>query len=60
ILGTNYSYTIEEISTDFEVFKHLKTYIVGSFSLAIISATLLGVFSYVFFVIFHKKINHNE
>lgn len=57
ILGTNYSYTIEEITTDFEVFKHLKTYIVGSFSLAVISAIILGVLSYVFLTIFYKKNN---
>lgn len=61
VLGTDNSYTIQEISIDFKAFKHLKTYIVGSFSLAIISAIIFGILGYVFFAIFHKKtIHHNE
>src|SRR5690606_23096575 len=37
ILGEKISYSIEEMTKNFEAFKHLKTYLVGSFALAIIT-----------------------
>jgi len=40
---------------DFEVFTHLKAYIIGSFSLAAISASILGIVGYIFFLFFDKK-----
>lgn len=45
------------IGENFEMIKSLKTYIVGSFTLAIISAITLGILGYVFLTIFYKKNN---
>lgn len=55
VLGIEYSYTMEEMTENFEIYKHLKTYIVGSFSLAIVSAIVLGVLGYFILSIFSKK-----
>ncbi|WP_024771976.1 DUF2062 domain-containing protein [Aquimarina macrocephali] len=45
------------IGENFEMIKSLKTYIVGSFTLAIISAFTIGILAYVFLIIFYKKNN---
>jgi len=55
VLGIEYSYTIEELTENFEVMKHLKTYIVGSFSLAISAAIILGFLGYLILSIFNRK-----
>lgn len=55
VLGIEYSYTMKEMTENFEVLKHLKTYIVGSFSLATVSAIVLGVMGYFILAIFNKK-----
>jgi len=55
VLGIEYSYTMEEMTENFEVLKHLKTYIVGSFSLATASAIVLGIMGYFILSIFNKK-----
>ena len=55
VLGIEYSYTMEEMTENFEVLKHLKTYIVGSFSLAISSAIILGFLGYLILSIFNRK-----
>jgi glycosyltransferase involved in cell wall biosynthesis len=55
VLGIEYSYTMEEMTENFEVLKHLQTYIVGSFSLATISAIVLGILGYLILSIFNKK-----
>ncbi|WP_339713643.1 DUF2062 domain-containing protein [uncultured Kriegella sp.] len=55
VLGQQYSYTMEEITTDFEVFKHLKAYIVGSLVLSTTSALVIGLLGYVFLSIFERK-----
>ncbi|WP_104734947.1 DUF2062 domain-containing protein [Hanstruepera ponticola] len=55
IMNVDYGYTKEEIIENFEVLTHIKAYIIGSFSLAIISATVLGICGYVFFLIFDKR-----
>lgn len=55
VLGIEYSYTMEEMTENFEVLKHLKTYIVGSFSLATLSALVLGILGYLVLSIFNKK-----
>lgn len=55
VLGIEYSYTMEEMTENFEVFKHLKTYIVGSFSLAIISALVLGVLGYLILPVLQRS-----
>ena len=55
VLGIEYSYTMEEMTENFEVMKHLKAYIVGSFSLAISAAIILGFLGYLIFSIFNRK-----
>ena len=55
ILGQNQSYNISEITENFEVLKHLKAYIIGSLSLAVIAASTLGILSYFLFLFFQKK-----
>jgi uncharacterized protein (DUF2062 family) len=55
VLGETYSYTMEEMTENFEVLKHLKTYIVGSFSLATLSAILMGLLGYLILTIFNRK-----
>ncbi|WP_179008957.1 DUF2062 domain-containing protein [Winogradskyella forsetii] len=55
ILGQNETYNFATITTDFEVLKHLKTYIVGSFALAAVSAVIAGLLSYIIFLILRKK-----
>jgi glycosyltransferase involved in cell wall biosynthesis len=55
VLGEKISYSIEEMMDNFEAIEHLKTYLVGSFTLAIIGAIVFGFIGYVFFSIFNKK-----
>ena len=55
VLGIEYSYTMEEMTENFEVIKHLKTYVVGSFSLAIVSAIVLGILGYLVLSVVTKK-----
>ncbi|WP_067145299.1 DUF2062 domain-containing protein [Pseudotamlana agarivorans] len=55
ILGQNETFNLNEITLNIEVLKHLKTYIVGSFSLATIAAIIVGPLSYLLFSGFQKK-----
>ena len=55
VLGEKISYSVEEMMDNFEVFKHLKTYLVGSFTLAFIGAIVFGFTGFVFFNFFNKK-----
>lgn len=55
MLDEKHSYTLEDITTNFEVLKHLKTYIVGSLTLATVSAILIGFFAYLFLTVFEKR-----
>jgi len=55
VLGQQVSYSIEEMMENFEAFKHLKTYLVGSFTLAFIGAIVFGFIGYIFFNFFNKK-----
>jgi len=55
ILGTKLTYTMEELSENFEILKHLKTYIVGSFTLGFISAFIFGVLGFLLFSILDKR-----
>lgn len=57
ILGQDQSYKISEVIENFEVLKHLKTYIIGSLSLAVIAATTLWLLSYFLFLSFKRKKN---
>lgn len=55
ILGQNETYNMSTITTNFEALKHLKTYIIGSFALASVSALVVGILSYVILLILQKK-----
>ena len=55
VLGLDYEYTLETFENNFDVTGHLKTYIIGSFSLAILCASICGVLGFIFFSIFEKK-----
>lgn len=55
VLGIEYSYTMEEMTENFELVKHLKTYLVGSFSLAIVASLVLGFLGYLILSIIHGK-----
>lgn len=55
ILGVDYNYTLEMFKNGFEITDHLKTYVVGSFTLAIIAASVLGIASFIVFSVFTKK-----
>lgn len=55
ILGIDYNYTLDMFKNGFEITDHLKTYIIGSFSLAIVSALVFGFIGFLFFSIFEKK-----
>ena len=55
VLGENYSYTMSEMTENFEVLKHLKTYIIGSFSLATTAAIILGLLGYLIFTVIDRK-----
>ena len=55
VLGEKISYSLEEMLTNFEAIEHLKTYLVGSFTLAIIGAVVFGFIGYIFFSFFNKK-----
>lgn len=55
VLGLEYNYTMDEMTENFEIMKHLKVYIVGSFSLALISAFLLGGLGFLFFSFVDKR-----
>ncbi|TYA73964.1 DUF2062 domain-containing protein [Seonamhaeicola marinus] len=55
VLGTNYTYSIEEMTQNFEVVKHLKVYIIGSFTFAIVASIVLGFISFLLFSVLSKK-----
>ncbi|MFK5974217.1 MAG: DUF2062 domain-containing protein [Flavobacteriaceae bacterium] len=55
VTGQHYSYTIEEMTTNFEVLDHLENYIVGSLVLSTTSALVLGLLAYVFLSVFERK-----
>ncbi|TYA52325.1 DUF2062 domain-containing protein [Formosa maritima] len=55
VLGENISYSIEDLMDNFEAIEHLKTYLVGSFTLAIIGAIVFGFIGYIFFSLSNRK-----
>lgn len=55
ILGVDYHYTLDMFKNGFEITEHIKTYIIGSFSLATIAAIIFGIIGFIFFSIFEKK-----
>jgi glycosyltransferase involved in cell wall biosynthesis len=55
ILGIPHEYTLEVFQNNFDFTTHFKTYLLGSFALALSCATICGVLGYIFFSIFEKK-----
>lgn len=55
ILGVENDQTMSEMVDNFEIVTHLHTYLVGSFSLAIICATVLGLIGYIVLKFFNRK-----
>ncbi|QRM88855.1 DUF2062 domain-containing protein [Lacinutrix sp. WUR7] len=55
ILGVDYNYTLDMFKNSFDITEHLKTYIIGSFTLATITAILFGIISFILFSFFNKK-----
>ncbi|MCB0456224.1 MAG: DUF2062 domain-containing protein [Flavobacteriaceae bacterium] len=55
VLGEKSTDTMQEITENFELIKHLKTYIIGSFTLATCMALVFGVSGYLILSIFKKK-----
>lgn len=55
ILGVDFSYSMEEITSNFGAIRHLEAYLIGSFTLAIIMSALSGMVGFLFFSIFDKK-----
>ncbi|NHF60555.1 DUF2062 domain-containing protein [Flavobacteriaceae bacterium TP-CH-4] len=47
LTGEQLSFSMDNPKLDFEVLKHLKTYVIGSFALAAIAAALFGFIGYV-------------
>lgn len=55
VMDVHYDYTMAEMYENFDVMKHLETYIVGSFTLAFFSSIFFGLFGFLFFSIFESK-----
>lgn len=55
ITGQHLTYTMEEMTKNFEVLEHLEIYIIGSLALSTSSALVLGLLAYVFLSVFEKK-----
>lgn len=55
LLGIQHQYTLEAFQNNFDITTHFKTYLVGSFALAFMGATICGVLGFIFFSIMEKK-----
>lgn len=55
VTGEKHGYSMEEMAQNFELLKHLKTYIIGSLVLATLAAISIGLLSYLLLVIFDRK-----
>ncbi len=54
-LGNDYNYSMEEFSENFEIYQHLKTYIIGSFLFATSMSIILGSLSYLIFSVLNQN-----
>ena len=54
VLGQQMDYSLSDFSQNFDFYKNLSTYIVGSFSLAIIASLCFGILGYITFKIFNR------
>ncbi len=55
ITGSDFVISMDLINENFEIIKHLKSYIIGSFTLAILAALALGFVGYITFSILDRK-----
>lgn len=55
ITGEDLIFSMDEMVENLGFIKHLKTYIIGSVSLAILTASVIGFISYLIFKIFDRK-----
>ncbi|MBU3026428.1 DUF2062 domain-containing protein [Zobellia galactanivorans] len=55
ITGEEVSFSMEHMTENFGMLQNLKTYLIGSFALAIMSALLFGIIGYLTIVFFGKK-----
>ncbi|MEQ9582383.1 MAG: DUF2062 domain-containing protein [Arenibacter sp.] len=55
VLGNEFNFTFEEAGANFEVIKHLKSYIIGSITLSLIGAFAAGICGYIILNIFDRK-----
>lgn len=55
VMGSEFDFTLGDATTNFEVTKHLKSYIVGSITLSFLGGTVAGILGYLFLTIFDRK-----
>ncbi len=55
VLGREDSYDFSDMMQNYEMLRHLQTYVVGSLVLATISAVVLGILSYLIIILIAKK-----
>ncbi|MEM9142433.1 MAG: DUF2062 domain-containing protein [Bacteroidota bacterium] len=55
VTGNEIHFSLEDITQDFGAFKHLKTYVIGSFVLAALGATVFGLIGYLMLLFFDRK-----
>jgi uncharacterized protein (DUF2062 family) len=55
ILGNEFNFIFGEAGTDFEVIKHLESYIIGSITLSLIGSFTAGICGYIILNIFERK-----
>ena len=55
VLGVDYHYTLDTFKNNFEITEHLKTYVIGSFTLAILCAVSCGILGFFILTFFNKK-----
>jgi uncharacterized protein (TIGR03546 family) len=55
VLGREDSYDLSEMMQNYEMLRHLQTYVVGSFVLATVSAVVCGVLGYIIITLFSRK-----
>ncbi len=56
ILGTESNFNTENLTENLKSLTHIKEYLVGSFALAILTATLIGSIGFVVLKVFNKKV----
>jgi hypothetical protein len=55
ILGNEFNFTIGEAGANFEVIKHLESYIIGSITLSLLGSFTAGICGYIILNIFERK-----